>query len=249
MLRSAKELKNYSLRAVDGEIGRSKDLLFDDRTWALRYLVADTRKWLPGRRVLISPITMERPDWSAKTLSVRLTRQQIEESPPLSEDAPVSRQHEVALSRSYAMPAYWAGPEIWGLATTPFLLADVPNAGAEGDAETEGDPHLRSVDEVTGYSVATTDSEDVGRVDDFIIDDESWVIRYLVVDARQSSQASRVLISPDWASEVDWGRRMVSFAAPTTVIESSPAYDPRMPINREYEAKLYDFHGRPAYWQ
>jgi len=78
MLRSSKEMKNYTLQAKDGKIGRCKDFLFDDQFWTVRYMVANTGKWLPGRKVLISPISLEKPDWVSMRLPVRLTKEQIE---------------------------------------------------------------------------------------------------------------------------------------------------------------------------
>lgn len=67
-MRSVNEIINYVLDAEDGEIGRCKDFLFDDRHFAVRYIVADTGKWLPGKKVLISPITIDEPDESEKKL-------------------------------------------------------------------------------------------------------------------------------------------------------------------------------------
>jgi hypothetical protein len=107
MLRSLNELKNYILEATDGEIGRCKDFLFDDAEWSIRYMVADTRKWLPGRKVLISPESLSQPDWFRKRFPVPLSRQQIKESPPLEDDEPVFRQYEDLLYNHYGIPPYW----------------------------------------------------------------------------------------------------------------------------------------------
>src|SRR5262249_17940584 len=52
------KLKGYSIGAKDGDIGAVDDVLFDDKLWTVRYLVADTAKWLPGRKVMISPIAL-----------------------------------------------------------------------------------------------------------------------------------------------------------------------------------------------
>ena len=89
MLRSLKEIKGYVLGAQDGDIGRCSDFLFDDRDWTVRYIVADTKKWLPGRKVIISPMSIGDADASSRTLSVSLTRAQIKDAPPLDDDAPV----------------------------------------------------------------------------------------------------------------------------------------------------------------
>jgi hypothetical protein len=92
MLRSMKDMQGYSLGALDGEIGRCNDFLFDDRAWVVRYIVADTRKWLPGRKVLLSPMAVGDASASTQRLNVVLTKDQIKASPPLDSDAPVSRR-------------------------------------------------------------------------------------------------------------------------------------------------------------
>ena len=76
------------------EIGRCKDFLFDDQHWTCRYMVADTGKWLPGKRVLISPIFIDAPRWSSGEIPVALTREEVEQAPPLRSDAPISRRYE-----------------------------------------------------------------------------------------------------------------------------------------------------------
>ena len=105
-------------RPQDGEIGRCSDFLFDDRDWTVRYVVADTRMWLPGRKVLISPISIGNADASSRTLSVGLTRTQIKDAPPLDEDAPVSRRYEIAFNQYYNWAGYWGGPSVWGPVST-----------------------------------------------------------------------------------------------------------------------------------
>ncbi|MBF0235078.1 MAG: hypothetical protein HQK65_18900 [Desulfamplus sp.] len=114
MLRSVKEIHNYVLQAEDGEIGRCKDLLFDDHFWTVRYMVADTGKWLPGRKVILSPISLGEPDWDFRIFPVLLTKKRIEEAPGLDEDAPVSRQHEILWTQYYGWTYYWGDHYAWG---------------------------------------------------------------------------------------------------------------------------------------
>ena len=249
MLRSAKELQNYSLKAIDGRLGRSRDLLFSDDGWVVRYLVADTRKWLLGKRVLLSPLSIDRPDWRTQAVSVRLTKQQIREAPDIAEDAPVSRQHEIELARFYAVPHYWSGPDLWGASSSPYPppVPTKPEQASAAAGNGHGDPHLRSVREVTGYRIKASDGE-IGHLDDVIVDDKTWVIRYLVVDIGRRQNGQLVLLAPTWVTHVDWGTRTVTVGIPKQAILEGPRYDPHEPINRQYETRLYDFHGRPVYW-
>jgi hypothetical protein len=107
MLRSVKEVKGYMVQAKDGKIGRCKDFLFDDETWTIRYMVADTGKWLPDKKVLISPVSLGEPDWASNLFPVRLSKKQIEQAPELDENAPVSRQYEIKYHEYYGWPLYW----------------------------------------------------------------------------------------------------------------------------------------------
>jgi len=248
MLRSLNEMVNYVLSATDGDIGRCKDFLFDDEFWTVRYMVADTGKWLPGRKVLISPISLEEPDWLKRLFTVNLSKEQIESSPPLDEHAPVSRLYERKYFGYFHWPYYWTGGDVWGAVPYP---PSAPIEYPENIEEDEPDPrksHLRSIKEVKGYYIHATDGE-IGHVDDFILDYETWAIRYLVVDTRNWLPGRKVLISPSWITSVSWVENRVNVSLTTKEVKESPEYDPAQPVNREYELRLYDFYGRPAYWK
>ena len=88
----------------------------------------------------------------------------------------------------------------------------------------------------------------MGHVHDFIIDDETWEVRYLVIDTSNWWPDKKVLVSPDWANRVSWAEGEVSVEMPRQKIKNSPEWNPSAPINREYEARLYDYYGRPVYW-
>jgi len=252
MLRSIKELYNYKLEAEDGLIGRCKDFLFDDEAWTIRYMVADTGNWLVGRKVLISPISLKDPDWSSRLFPVRLDKKQIEEAPDLDEHAPVSRRHEIKWSQYYGWPYYWEGSGLWGEASYPSaLFTQEQLEAAEQASQTESgehDEHLRSAHEVTGYHILANDGR-IGHVDDFIVDDETWSIRYMIADTRNWLPGKKVLISPGWVDSMDWAERVVQVNLTKDAIKNGPGYNPSEPINREYEVRLYDFYGRPKYWE
>lgn len=248
MLRSSKEITGYPIAARDGDIGRCKDFLFDDVNWTIRYMLADTGKWIPGRKVLISPMSMDTPDWGSKRIPVRLTREQVEKAPSVRADEPVSRQHEAELLQYYGYPYYWGGEGLWGMASSPAVLAKKAAEHAPGAPAPAGDPHLRSVKEVTGYHISARDGE-IGHVEEFILDDDSWKLRYIVVDTRNWLPGKKVVVSPDWVEGVDWAREQVEVDLTREQIRESPPYDPNLPVNRDYELRLYDFYGRPVYWQ
>lgn len=103
MLHSTNELLDFSIHATDGIIGQVKDLYFDDATWVVRYFVMDTGGWVLTRNVLISPIALGEPDWSAKVLPGSITREQVRNSPDIDTDLPVSRQHEMRYLEYYGV--------------------------------------------------------------------------------------------------------------------------------------------------
>lgn len=248
MLRSLNALKGYHIAATDGEVGKVHDFFFDDEFWIVRYLVVDTGHWLPGRKVLLTPGVLHRPEWRGLVVRVNLTREQVQDSPDIDTDKPVSRQQELELHRHYGWPYYWPYPGIM-----PGFVAPVPPPDAEeGRGSAEGkdkrDPHLRSVREVTGYHVQASDGE-IGHVEDFIADDESWTVRYLVVATRNWLPGRSVLVSPYWvASAISWAERKVNIIMTRENIRNSPLFDPAGLVNREYETRLYDYYGRPGYW-
>ena len=119
MLRKAKDLNGYKLSALDGEIGSVQDFFFDDQSWTVRYLIADTGGWLGERTVLISPYALEPAKFSKRVIPVDLTKHQIESSPSLAAHRPVSRQYEMQYYPFFGWPTYWNGPYAWGPTAYP----------------------------------------------------------------------------------------------------------------------------------
>src|SRR5690606_35925157 len=125
-----------------------------------------------------------------------------------------------------------------------------PVAGDEADAdalETSGDPHLQSARHVAGYHIHATD-DDIGHVEEFLVDDADWTIRYLIVDTRNWWPGKRVLVSPRWISKVSWGDRNVHVDVSRKTVEASPEFDPETVVDRGYEERLHEHYRMPAYW-
>jgi hypothetical protein len=244
MLRNINKIKGQVLAANDGEIGRCNDFLIDDRTWVVRYMVADTGKWLPGRKVLISPISLGRPDWDSGILPVMLTKQQIEESPPLDEAAPVSRKYEIEMFDYYKWPYYWEGGARWGPVAYPYDLYKKLRENIKKKGEVPENCNLRSVKEVTGYSIQASDGE-IGHVDDFVVDEDSWAIFYLVVKTRNLLPGKNVLVSVNWSDKIDWAKRNVYVTLSIEAVKNSPEYDPEEPLDENYEKLLHSYYGLP----
>jgi hypothetical protein len=256
MLTAASGLNGRSIAAADGDIGSVADLYFDDLSWTVRYLVVDTGAWLPGRRVLISPLSVQGP--ADDKITVDLTQAQVRNSPPVEADKPVDRQQEEALARYYNHRYYWDGPYRWGLLAYPGMPPVPIPAGGPADAEAEaaararegegGDPTLRSARDVTGYYIGALDG-DLGHVEDFLVDDQAWAIRYLVVDTRNWWPGQKVVLSPEWIKSVSWAESTVHVDLRRDEIKAAPPYDPSRAFAREYEERLFEHHGRRKYWE
>lgn len=246
MLRSLKELMSYSIKASDGEVGSVKDFYFSpDADWAVRYIVADTGGWLSGRLVLLAPDALKNPDWRMRMLEFSVSKREIEQSPPISADMPVSRKKEMELAKHYDWTIRWA-PLPGPLGPMGPPAAPPMHVTEEESPPVEETTDLRSVDEVTGYKLHAEDGE-VGTVSDVIVDDESWKVRYLVVELGTWFPGRKVLISKDWVKGISWRGKQFSVDLTKNRIEKSPEYDPTMPVNVEYEKVLYDYYGRPHF--
>ena len=194
MLINIKELYGHKLTASDGDIGRVQDFYFDDKTWAVRYLFADTGSWLSGRQVLLSPHAFGRVNQDGKTLPINLTRKQIEDSPSIDSHKPVSRQYEVEYYRYYGWPAYWNGGAMWGPGGFPAVMAPSKDeTDAHQQPHHRDDKHLRSMKAVMGYAIHATDGE-IGTVGGFMVDDRSWAIGGLLVETGHWFAGKEIMI-------------------------------------------------------
>ena len=235
MLSKARTLTGYTLRGLDDLFGKVKDIYFDDRAWTIRYLVADTDKWAVGRQILIPPNALIAVNRDDEYISIDLTKKQIEDSPPLRTDKPVSRQFERAYYGFFGWPIYWGFEE--------------ERAKDEEAARrrNRGDPDLRSANAVRGYHIHASDGP-VGHVDDFVIDDEAWAIRYLIVDTKDWLPGKRVLISPRWIERISWKQKQVFVALSRDAILRAPEYGDEPHVARDYEAALHDHYNSTGYW-
>ncbi len=245
MLSTAKTLKGYKLHGLDGEIGQVREFYFDDQHWTIRYLVAETGSWLAIRQVLISPYALVSIIPEEGSIAINLTKHQIEQSPDLDTNKPVSRQFENAYYGYYGWPLYWDGPYSWG----PYPYPE--RAGEKQleitPAEQGWDAHLRSTVAVTGHHIQALDGE-LGHVTDFILDDETWAIRYLIIDTHNWLPGKKVLVSPLWIENVSWLERKVFINLSRATIKRAPEYTETTLLTREYEAGLHHHYNRAAYW-
>lgn len=207
-------LRGYQVHAVDGELGKVDSFLFDDRTWTVRYLVVETGSWLVERKVLIAPAALEKVDGEHRFLHVRLTRDQVRDSPDIDTDQPVSRQHETELLGYFGWPAYW---DDW--AGSPLYLQPEPI-----EPLPPGDPHLLSTGALGGYAIHASDGE-IGHVEDFLLEPGSWVLRGVVVATRNWLPGKKVVLPVGWVRSASWENAELTVDHTRSEVLESPVFD------------------------
>jgi hypothetical protein len=245
MLYEVNSFKNYSICGIDGTIGKVKELLFDDQKWTVRYLVADTGSWLIGRKVLIAPEFLVSVNKEGQCITVNLTKQQVEDSPPLSSDKPVDRQYD---------RAYWS---FFSLPESALVRRSVANAFMDDldrksleeryAEERSWDHQLRSSQATTGYAVEALDG-DVGCIADLIVDDQTWVIRYMIVNTSGWWPGHQVLVAPPWINKINWGSSKIFVSIDREPFKNLEAFTSIDMLTREYEARLHKSCNRQGYW-
>jgi sporulation protein YlmC with PRC-barrel domain len=248
MLRSLKQLERYKVTATDGDIGKVENFLVDDARWTIRYLVVETGGFLDGREVLVTPISFREVDYAAERFRLTISKGKVEGSPARSTDLPVSQQYERDYYSYYGYPYYAGYDGLWGTGGYPYLLATTPYPPlTEHPREPPLDAHLRSAKEITGYHIEATDGS-IGHVKDFMVDDETWEIRYLVISTTNWWPGKSVLIAPEWASRVSYPERHIHLGMTREAIKSSPEWDATYPVDSEYEDRLYRHYSGIPGW-
>lgn len=252
MLWNASAIKGYAVDTSDGRLGVVSDFLFEDARWIIRWLVVDTGNWLSCRKILLPPSALGQPDPALRHFPVKLTMQQVKDSPDIDTDRPVSRQMETDLCGYYGWGSYWSGdciPTV-GAIVAPFvaplaLLGSTPRDATMVDTEPkEGSTHLRSTSAVTGYRIHATDGE-IGHVEGFLVEDADWSICYAVVGTRNWWRGKTVLISPRSVREIAWAEQSMILDVDRQQVGNSPTYHPSMTIDGAYEEKHRAHYGWP----
>ena len=266
MLRTMTDLKDCTIGATDGTIGSVKVVYFDDAKWVIRYLVVATGDWLSSRRVLISPMAIGKPTWEERILQVSITRNQVSSSPDIDTDKPVSRQHEMEYLGYYGYPYYWGGRGLWGMEPTPAMMASrlgyggtnpayrraqAEKARSDAEANTQrhksDDHHLRSCTTVMTYHIHASDGN-IGHVQDFLIDEETWAIRYMGVNTSNWWMGHQVLVAPQWIAGFNWEDNIVAIDLTRDAVKTAPPYEAGIQLSRDEEINIFNHYGKAGYW-
>jgi sporulation protein YlmC with PRC-barrel domain len=253
MLRNASVINGYTIMASDGHLGTVSDFLFDDTSWLVRWLVVETGSWLSGRKVLLPAFALGHLNPERGEFSVRLTRQQVKDSPNIDTERPVSRQVETGIYDYYGWSPYWGsglymGGYGFGYGYGGGAMTPLPTLGSSRREEdivaaqrSDDDPHLRSTEAVTGYHIHAKDGE-IGHVEDFLFEEADWSIHYLIVDTKNWWPGKKVLVSPRSVREIDWADNLVNLDLDRQKIKDGPAYDTAVTVDRTYEQQFHRYY-------
>jgi sporulation protein YlmC with PRC-barrel domain len=219
-------LVGCSMAAKDGIIGKVEDFYFDDERWTIRYLIVKTGNWLSERKVLISTNALTKASWKGGLLPVNLTIEQIQNSPDIDTDRPIFRQHEHKLNDYYSWGNYWEDGYylggIWSVA--PVFDKEGLIERNKPDEQSQDDQHLRSCNQVSGYHVHAIDGE-IGHIKDFIFDDKTSQLKFVVVDTHNWFGGKKVLLDIKKITEVEWNNSKVFVDMTINSVKNSLEFD------------------------
>ena len=248
MLWNASAINGYVIKASDGQIGTVSDFLFDDSSWLVRWLVVDTGNWLSGRKVLLPPSVLGQLDAKEHQFSVKLTRQQVKDSPEIDTDRPVSRQMETSVYDYYGWSPYWGtgfymggyGYMPGGGMASPYLGSRKQRRGDRRRPATRRGCRISAASQRSPVTIFTPSDGEIGHVEDFLVEDADWSIHYLVVDTSNWWYGEKVLISPRLAREIEWTDRLVNLDVDRQKVKDSPRYDASKTLDQAYEKHYHD---------
>jgi hypothetical protein len=237
---STKALVDYLIRGKDGLLGSVDDFYIDDNKWIIRYLVVDPTEDLRASPALIPSILMDYPGCrdQDQVLTTVLTRKQVSKSPDVVSSLPMTRWNEIKLSNYY------------GLAKDSRLV-EAKSLSMEFVCEEKGsvfmsdwDPNLKSINKLYDFKINAKDGK-VGKLNDFIVDTETWVLFNMVVETDECLlPARKILVSPAWIIKLDASQKSIDMGQSKRRIQNSPDFDPTAPVNRQDDTTLYDYYGR-----
>jgi len=265
MVRRIKELESNEIGTTAGSFGRVQEFYFDDRAWVIRYLLVDAGTWLSSEEVLISFRSIRRAIWEQKVLRTSPGAEQGGQSAGLPGEKLVSRAKAIQYLGYYGYRYYCDEDKLWGASDYPGMLITGVGYG-ESDREyrrlqaaqardafrsareRSEDPHLRSARSVMGYHVRASDGE-IGYIQDLLVDEDTWAVRYIVVDTGDWWPGHQVLVSPQWIQEIDWADEGVLVDLTRSAVKLAPPFASTDELSRRREARLFAHYGRIGYWE
>lgn len=237
------EIIGCTAQAIDGKAGSIHDILFDDDSWKVRYLVVRSGVWLEERMVLIPPQAFLYATEGAHEVHVTLSCDQIRQSRSLEADPPFYLQRQIDAATT--APTLWM---TYGSLYDPVIplygpaLMQAPPEGADVKREKpDYDPHLRSVREISGYQLEDADGE-AGQLVGFLVDNEVWALRYVVIQTGSWFAKQQRLLTVSHISAINWERRTLTTSLHRERIAASPEYADALLLDPAFENRLLQYY-------
>lgn len=244
MRRSLKELLGYSVEALDGTKGEVHDFLFDEEQWVINYLHADLGSLFRDKQVIIPRMFWKNPKWLQEQFEVGVGKKDIEACPLIDEKLPVSKQYEQRLVKHYEAQAHLHPYNVAPALATAAVAPPKAIYTTSNDGHLKS-PNLRSLREVLGYAIKTTD-EEIGQLHDLIVDDRDWRIAYCVIDTQKYIPWSKkVLVEVAALEKISYQQQQIYLNMSSKALLSSYEYDPAEAVNEVYQKRKFDYLGRP----
>lgn len=231
MYQRLNDLMQYGVRSADGMIGTIHDFYFDDETWSVRYAVINLDPSLGARDILVSTAVFETILPLEGVITTSLTPEKARNSPEIDTEQPITRQQESDLSSYYLVPEYWIpntgyGLGVGDLSAVPMvdLEADLQEQQERQENDHEPDSHLYSTMSLLGFHILTGQNEDIGVVEDFLLDEEDWDIDFLVADVGSWLENRKIILSPDWVERFSRVQSLLFVDLDRQSIEASPEF-------------------------
>ncbi|HZW04903.1 MAG TPA: PRC-barrel domain-containing protein [Anaerolineaceae bacterium] len=234
MFFNLQNLREYSVVTPEGAAGRINDFILHDFDWIVRYAIIDLED--DRRDILMIPDAFDRVDRETVQVSIPLSREMLHQSPVYHPDQPLSRSLETEVFDYFQWP-YWDGDKVVPT-TGPGDLTGVPLAEMEADLEEQQDEMLESEEEIyqnlkrfseiSGFRLRTRDGDELGHLEDFIIQTEDWRVMYAIVSLGGLLSARQVIVSPSLMESINRDRQEIIVGLTAETIQASPEFDERM---------------------
>jgi hypothetical protein len=229
------QLADLAIHAIDGELGRVRDVYVDGVSWKVRYIVVDTRRFVGGRRVLLSPQSVSGLNPGRRELQVDLRLAQVEAAPTLTEHVPMTRAHLSDLDSHYGWSEYWitGGPINFSFPTVNYgpigESIDIPEDVRhmiEERLQRDDDGALVSFRDLCSYRIETVDDGSAGSIEDAIINYRDWTMPYLVIDTGHWISGRKVIVPASLVEAIDTGAEALTLHTSAESMVASPKFDP-----------------------
>ncbi|MBE0537271.1 MAG: hypothetical protein IH624_16530 [Phycisphaerae bacterium] len=235
MLVSTLRMQDYIVQATDGEVGRVDDLYVRREEWLIRHLLLKTALEPNGGRILISTQNITHIAHDTQVISLDLTQEQVFDSPDIDVEQPISKQHEIELTQYYGWPPDWLQEE--QEITPTDELSEEPQDEADADETEYTGPELQSCNEITGLFRVQLNDAEMGKIMDFLVDDETWLIEYAAVEFAES-ETGQILLPMAIVQGVDWTEGHIYADASLDAVADGPVYDPGQPLSQAQQELL-----------